>query len=136
MPPTVLLRHTLPDGTSHYDWLLARADRVGDDERALLTFRVADRVDLLRAGASPATRLPDHRGLYLAYEGPVSGDRGSVERVAAGRCRIVHEGRDLVEAEAQWEGAPRVSVVATRAAGEEFTLAFTTIVDDATPEGR
>jgi hypothetical protein len=31
-------------------------------------------------------RLPDHRNAYLEYEGPVSGDRGTVLRVAAGAC--------------------------------------------------
>ena len=30
------------------------------------------------------TRLPDHRPLYLDYEGPISGDRGQVKRVLAG----------------------------------------------------
>jgi hypothetical protein len=39
------------------------------------------------AGATdsvPATRLADHRLAYLDYEGPVSGGRGSVTRVACG----------------------------------------------------
>jgi hypothetical protein len=31
-------------------------------------------------------RLPDHRNAYLEYEGPVSGGRGTVRRVAAGAC--------------------------------------------------
>jgi hypothetical protein len=31
-------------------------------------------------------RLPDHRNAYLEYEGPVSGQRGVVKRVAAGWC--------------------------------------------------
>ena len=35
-------------------------------------------------GNEPLTRLPDHRSHYLSYEGPVSGDRGHVTRVAAG----------------------------------------------------
>ena len=34
-----------------------------------------------------AESLPDHRLLYLDYEGPVSGDRGSVRRVAGGQFR-------------------------------------------------
>lgn len=29
-------------------------------------------------------KLPDHRALYLEYEGPLSGDRGQVRRVEAG----------------------------------------------------
>ena len=32
----------------------------------------------------PATSLPDHRVLYLDYEGPISNDRGSVRRVDRG----------------------------------------------------
>jgi len=31
-----------------------------------------------------AERLADHRRAYLTYEGPVSGDRGTVRRVASG----------------------------------------------------
>jgi hypothetical protein len=37
---------------------------------------------------TPLTRLPDHRRMYLDYEGPVSGDRGEVHRVASGRLRL------------------------------------------------
>jgi hypothetical protein len=33
-------------------------------------------------------RLPDHRSIYLDYEGPVSGNRGTVRRVAGGECRV------------------------------------------------
>ena len=36
---------------------------------------------------TPFQRLPDHRRLYLDYEGPVSNDRGHVRRVATGTCR-------------------------------------------------
>jgi len=32
-----------------------------------------------------AERIPDHRSLYLNYEGRVSGDRGTVARVCAGQ---------------------------------------------------
>jgi hypothetical protein len=34
-----------------------------------------------------AELLPDHRLLYLEYEGPVSGNRGCVRRVAGGQFR-------------------------------------------------
>ncbi len=33
---------------------------------------------------SALTRLADHRRAYLDYEGPVSGDRGTVKRISAG----------------------------------------------------
>ena len=40
--PTVQLRHELPDGTWHIDWMLAR-DPVG--RRPLITFRAPGRID-------------------------------------------------------------------------------------------
>ncbi len=33
-------------------------------------------------------RIQDHRTAYLTYEGPVSGDRGRVQRVDKGTCRL------------------------------------------------
>ncbi len=39
---------------------------------------------------------PDHRRLYLDYEGEVSGGRGQVRRVANGTCDVTFGGR-LVE---------------------------------------
>jgi hypothetical protein len=35
--------------------------------------------------------LGDHRRVYLEYEGPVSGNRGSVRRVASGECGVISE---------------------------------------------
>jgi hypothetical protein len=35
-----------------------------------------------------ATRLRDHRRLYLDYEGEIGGHRGFVHRVAAGQCEV------------------------------------------------
>lgn len=109
--PTVQLRHTLPDGSSHIDWLIAQ-DAAG--ERPLITFRLArplhrppttdesPGVAAVESAAEEETgqggergqsrrwaldgeRLPDHRPKYLAYEGPISNDRGHVVRIAAGR---------------------------------------------------
>jgi hypothetical protein len=34
------------------------------------------------------TRLADHRREYLTYEGEVSGDRGTVDRIAEGSCEL------------------------------------------------
>lgn len=36
------------------------------------------------ANTIPAEQLPDHRLAYLDYEGPVSGDRGTVTRLDSG----------------------------------------------------
>ncbi len=109
MPRAVLLRHDLPDGSSHYDWMIQRA---GGPDRPLATFRVRDRIDHSKPPEFPAERLADHRAAYLQYEGPVSGDRGQVLRVADGEMTIVEEsaGRLVVEgrlgsAQGRFEGS-------------------------------
>ncbi len=80
--PVVLLRHTLPDETFHFDWMFAR------DSEGLLplqTFRCSTNPCLALPGALLALQiLPDHRPSYLTYEGSISGGRGSVQRVAQG----------------------------------------------------
>ncbi|MEO1007932.1 MAG: hypothetical protein AAFX79_05160 [Planctomycetota bacterium] len=82
--PTVLLRHDLPDGTRHFDWMLAAEP---DPDSPLVTFRVEERIDR-GPPAFRAERLADHRRRYLDYEGPISGGRGRVSRVASGECTI------------------------------------------------
>jgi hypothetical protein len=71
----------------HWDFLV-------EDGPALRTWAidqpiVAD-VDL------PARPLPDHRPIYLEYEGEISGDRGSVQRWDSGTCEILEWGPDRV----------------------------------------
>lgn len=36
----------------------------------------------------PVKRLPDHRRHYLTYEGPVSGNRGTVRRIDRGTVHV------------------------------------------------
>lgn len=88
----VLLLHELPDGSSHFDWMI---EREGDGVRTLVTFRVFTRIDLLDGGSFLAERIGDHRVLYLTYEGPVGakGEWGTVRRIAAGRAAIEVDGR-------------------------------------------
>ncbi|MBL8876125.1 MAG: hypothetical protein JNM86_10060 [Phycisphaerae bacterium] len=75
---SVLLRHTLPDGSVHLDWMIERPDAAA----GLISFRVDVGVDLSKAGGFAAERIGDHRRDYLTYEGAVSGGRGEVERIA------------------------------------------------------
>lgn len=79
---TTLLKHTLPDGTSHFDWLIETTP-----EAPLTTFRVAVRIDDPACEGFEAERLADHRRVYLDYEGEVSGGRGVVLQVARGEVR-------------------------------------------------
>jgi hypothetical protein len=83
---TVLLRHRHPAG-DHYDWML-------DDPSAppntgkLVTFRVDELADQwITRRVVEATRLADHRRVYLEYEGALSDGRGAVTRVDEGICR-------------------------------------------------
>lgn len=74
-----VLLHQLPEGSresDHFDLLL-------EHEGTLLTWRLAIE-PLLENARSLATKLPDHRLVYLTYEGPISGNRGTVTRVAEG----------------------------------------------------
>ena len=85
---------------SHWDLLLEM------DNGQLLTWRVDSlprnliRSDASHAGigmwasclgndtfSTVATRLVDHRGIYLDYQGPILGNRGSVSRLDAGQYR-------------------------------------------------
>lgn len=80
MKRSVILKHTLPDGSWHHDWLIQRSDQL---EERVPTFRTAhDRPDT--CDAFEAQRLDDHRAFYLDHEGEVSGGRGSVVRLATG----------------------------------------------------
>jgi hypothetical protein len=73
MPRFVLLEHDHP--RPHWDLMLEAGS-------VLWTWR------LPQVPSPPCTlpveRLPDHRLLYLDYEGPVSGARGTVRRVLSG----------------------------------------------------
>ena len=86
MPLFVLLEHDHP--VLHWDFMLERGP-------VLRTWRL-DRIpgDAAEISAEP---LPDHRVAYLDYEGPVSGDRGSVQRVDRGDFELVREEGDLIE---------------------------------------
>ncbi|MCC5822530.1 MAG: hypothetical protein LAT64_03015 [Phycisphaerales bacterium] len=98
MHRTVVLEHTLTDGSRHFDWMIEDPSIRG--ERRLATWRTDVRPD--RADrAFTGLRIGAHRTAYLAFEGEVSGGRGWVRRLAAGR----------VEWEAATEAAVRIRVV-------------------------
>lgn len=73
-----LLEHRAPDGT-HWDLLLEMPGR----ER-LATWRLAAN-PAVAAGPIAAEPIQPHRRVYLEYEGPLSGGRGTVRRVDRGR---------------------------------------------------
>lgn len=83
MPRFAILDHDWP--TRHWDLLL-------EDGDALLSWRLHGEP---RSGMTvPAERLADHRNLYLDYEGPVSGNRGTVMRWDAGTFEWIEKGNE------------------------------------------
>ncbi len=91
MMRTVVLEHTLPDGSRHFDWMVERPDhgRGGEEggsggEHRLATWRTSCRPD--RAAGFEGEQIGDHRAFYLDFEGELTGGRGRVERVASGRA--------------------------------------------------
>ncbi len=96
---SVFLRHDLPEGQSHIDWLIAPARGGFDpDDRVLLSWRMS--IDAATRLAEPGgsafdfvcVRMVDHRHRYLDYEGPVSGGRGDVSRMAVGGAAVFDDG--------------------------------------------
>jgi len=76
MPRFVVLQHDWPQ--LHWDLML-------ENGANLRTWRLSE---VPHSGHPiPLVRLPPHRSIYLDYEGPVSGNRGSVKRVLEGSCQ-------------------------------------------------
>lgn len=80
MPRFVILTHDHP--TWHWDFMLEAGD-------VLRTWRLDS--DPSSSDPIEATPLPDHRLIYLDYEGPVSNQRGSVQRWDAGQYETLHD---------------------------------------------
>jgi hypothetical protein len=123
MAAWVLLRHELPDGSWHQDWML-EDHRV--PEGPLTTFRLSPDVDWPPSRGFAAVKLSPHRRTYLEYEGPVSGGRGAVRRMAAGVCEVGGGDEQLVVD----LGARRVSGRAVGPRGPEQLWRFEVKVVD------
>ena len=79
-----VLHHTGAEGEPHYDFLFDTSDT-----SSLVTFRLP--AWPLTEEAQPATKLRDHRRIYLTFEGDIGGERGHVSRVAEGIVDVVQE---------------------------------------------
>lgn len=80
MPQFVLLEHDHP--RLHWDFMLEAG-------ATLRTWRLDQIPD--HDGMIPAEQLADHRLAYLDYEGPVSGNRGTVRRIDRGEFRMLED---------------------------------------------
>lgn len=112
---TVQLLHTLPDGSSHIDWMLDPAPTGGvmmsdeqpggDDQREprLLTWRLEKPLHDLEPGQQlTAERISDHRRRYLTWEGPTSGGRGHVRQIATGMATYAEAHPELRMLNIRW----------------------------------
>ena len=85
MPRFVILEHDFP--TCHWDFFLEAGS-------ILRAWRLLDTPSV--GGTCRAEPAPDHKLLYLDYEGPVSSGRGSVKRIDAGMFTVGAETADRV----------------------------------------
>lgn len=86
MPRFAILEHDWP--SRHWDLLL-------EDGDALLAWRLLEEP---RVGSTvSAEKNADHRKIYLDYEGPISGHRGSVTRWNSGTFQWVERTIDAIE---------------------------------------
>ncbi|MAT14353.1 MAG: hypothetical protein CMJ46_03690 [Planctomyces sp.] len=74
----------------HWDLLVENGD-------TLLTWRLLKEPD--EKGPIPCEPLPDHRRMYLDYEGQVSNDRGVVRQWTTGGCTLNQQQTDLYRLE-------------------------------------
>ena len=86
MPRFAVLTHDHP--RLHWDLLL-------EDGPACRTWRLG--AEPSPAAATPAEQIADHRLVYLAYEGPVSGNRGNVTRWDVGEFEWIADSADRIE---------------------------------------
>jgi hypothetical protein len=85
MPRFVILEHDWP--TLHWDLLLEAGD-------VLWAWRLLE--EPATGKDVPAERNFDHRKLYLDFEGPLSGDRGSVKQWESGTFEWFENASDRV----------------------------------------
>lgn len=94
MQQYVILRHDHPE--LHWDLMLEEGD-------VLKTWRLPQPPEIDPASDESsldltAEALPDHRLVYLEYEGPVSGDRGQVSRWDRGTFTLLERSEDQLVA--------------------------------------
>ena len=98
MRRTVILRHTRDGFPDHFDWLIDQPDLPMDHR--LITYRVPSRPDQQREFM--AEKAPDHRAIYLEYEGELSENRGRVVRVAQGIVNLWESDEQRIRCELNW----------------------------------
>ena len=98
MPATrfVILNHRVENG-EHWDLMIERPEATGRDPdfHGLATWQLTTNPVEQPNEAIAGRQLADHRMVYLDYEGPISGDRGTVTRVEKGTCELIEAGERI-----------------------------------------
>lgn len=81
---------------SHWDLLLEAPSPQTPLSHPLLTFEVLSPPQSWFDGPVNVTQLPNHRSVYLSYEGTLTDNRGVVTRIAAGRLEWLLVEEDLL----------------------------------------
>jgi DNA polymerase Ligase (LigD) len=112
MPRFAILTHDHP--SVHWDFLL-------ENGPSCRTWRLLKSPDVL--GEIPAEVIADHRLMYLDYEGPLSGDRGTVTQWDTGTFEWLVNGDDRIDV--RLAGRKLIgSVRLTRIGGDAATFTF------------
>ena len=111
MPRFVILEHDHP--FLHWDLMLESGE-------SLRTWRLHGEPPAGRTIA--AEPLPDHRLAYLDYEGPVSGNRGTVTRWDAGEYRLLEESKERIVLVLSGNRLTGSAVIASAETGWQFTF--------------
>ncbi len=114
----VVLIHDELGGGRHFDVMIEQGE-------SLATWRCPIAPERASAQTLTLERLPNHRRHYLTYEGPISGNRGSVARHDAGTCMVTQH--DKREWEIDWKGrrlSGRSLLRATGDAAQSWSLEF------------
>ena len=101
----VVLRHIVGPAfsrinESHLDWMFEQRS-----ESSLRTFSTALVKNWDQTLTLNAVALPNHRSRYLNYVGPLSDNRGSVEREIAGTFNVVDHAEDSFLLKMTWRDA-------------------------------
>jgi hypothetical protein len=103
----------------HYDWMF-------EVQGELLTWATEQWPSSQQAISVAARLLAPHRLMYLDYEGDVSGDRGSVQRVASGQHQLHRCEDDRYEFSIQGDRTGTLLIYRTRpgSSSDGWTIEF------------
>ncbi len=105
MRRTVVLRHIQEGLPDHFDWLIDQPEQA--EEHRLITFK-CDQLPT-QTQRFIVTKSPDHRAIYLDYEGDIGQRRGRVVRVLQGHVIEFFLTCETLRCVVDWDGAEQAT---------------------------